>query len=177
MAGYVGGFNAPPTTKDNAGRVSHTGRFRIVVRSGRIKDKLANRVFRYSILTEHMVTAVWPPTRDRRSWRFVGLNLFGRPPEGQLQSGRGHCSVGATQIPRSGGLGRENPSIAVWVPAFLTFSNSLRDSTIGIGIAFKVANFQEIDKTTVASKFGHTTYADIYMGEWSDQTKALCARA
>jgi hypothetical protein len=74
-------------------------------------------------------------------------------------------------------FGRENPSIAVWVPAFLTFSNSLRDSTIGIGIAFKVANFQEIDKTTVASKFGHTTYADIYMGEWSDQTKALCARA
>lgn len=73
--------------------------------------------------------------------------------------------------------GAKTPSIAVWVPAFLTFSNSLRDGTIGIGIAFNVVDFQEIDKTAVASKFGHTTYADIYMGERLDQTRAHCARA
>jgi len=36
-----------------------------------------------------------------------------------------------------------------------------------------VVDFQQIDKTAVASKFGHTTYANIYMGERSVQTKAL----
>jgi hypothetical protein len=30
---------------------------------------------------------------------------------------------------------------------------------------FKVTVFQQFDKTAAASKFGHTTYANIYMGE------------
>jgi len=89
-----------------------------------------------------------------------------------LQTGCGHEStpgtnrrVGATPYTLLGYDCGKMGFIAVWVRAFLTFSNSLWSGTIGTRNPFNAMNLQWFVKTAVASKFGHTTYADIYMGE------------
>jgi hypothetical protein len=82
-----------------------------------------------------------------------------------------HRSVKCVRIPS--GAGR----IAEWVAQFLTLSNSSQASTIGMLIVYNIIHFQYSDRTAVTPKFGHTMYANIYMGEWLVQRRALrCSR-
>jgi len=51
---------------------------------------------------------------------------------------------------------------------FLPVSNSPQHATSGIFIPFNERTFRYLSKAAVATKFGHTTYPNIYMGDGLD---------